>query len=92
MNKGRLIERIQNLGYNVKESSEMLEAVISIIKNTLQTGETLKLSGFGSFIVKQKSNRRGRNPRTGETITIGARNIVTFRVSGTLKNNINKEN
>lgn len=91
MTKGRLIERISNLGYNNKESSVMLEAVISIVKDTLKSGETVKLAGFGSFVVKQKADRRGRNPQTGETITIGARNIVTFKVSGVLKDAINKE-
>ena len=90
MTKGRLIERISNLGYNNKESSELLEAVISIVKDTLQAGETVKLAGFGSFVVKQKADRRGRNPQTGETITIGARNIVTFKTSGVLKDAINQ--
>src|SRR6266702_4449509 len=91
MTKGRLIERIHNLGYNVKESSEMLEAVISIVKGTLKTGETVKLAGFGSFIVKHKNTRRGRNPNTGETITLDGRRVVTFKTSSILREAINKQ-
>lgn len=91
MTKGRLIERITNLGYNVKESSELLEGVISIVKDTLQAGETVKLAGFGSFIVKQKNPRRGRNPQTGETITLNGRRVVTFKTSSILREAINKE-
>jgi integration host factor subunit alpha len=67
----------------------MVEAVFSIMKNTLESGDNLKISGFGSFIVKQKSDRRGRNPQTGETITIEARRILTFKTSCVLKDRIN---
>jgi integration host factor subunit alpha len=69
---------------------EMIEAVFSIMKSTLETGETLKISGFGSFVVKQKNDRRGRNPQTGEAITIEARRILTFKPSTVLRDAINK--
>ena len=69
----------------------MVETVFSIIKNTLETGEKIKIAGFGNFVVKQKSDRRGRNPQTGETITITARRILTFKPSQVLKNAINDE-
>ena len=59
--------------------------------NMSESGEDLKISGFGSFIVKQKANRRGRNPQTGEALTIEARRILTFKTSGLLKEQINKE-
>jgi len=70
----------------------MVETVFSIIKNTLETGEKIKIAGFGNFVVKQKADRRGRNPQTGETITIAARRILTFKPSQVLKNAINVEN
>ena len=72
------------------ESAEMMEEVFSIMKSTLEQGEKLKISGFGSFVVKQKNDRRGRNPQTGETITISARRIVTFKPSSILREAINK--
>ena len=69
----------------------MVETVFSIIKGTLETGEKIKIAGFGNFVVKQKSDRRGRNPQTGDTITIAARRILTFKPSQVLKNAINTE-
>ena len=90
MTKVDIFEKIQSgIGLTKKESAEMVEAVFSIMKSTLESGENLKISGFGSFIVKQKADRRGRNPHTGETITIGARRILTFKPSGVLKDQIN---
>lgn len=92
MTKADIFEKVQeNIGLTKKESAEMVEAVFDIMKSTLESGENLKISGFGSFIVKQKANRRGRNPQTGETITIEARRILTFKPSGVLKDAINKE-
>lgn len=90
MTKSDIVEKIQEgTDLSKKESAEMMEAVFSIIKSTLETGEALKISGFGSFIVKQKADRRGRNPQTGETITIDARRIVTFKPSAVLRQAIN---
>jgi len=77
--------------FNKKESAEMVEAVFAILKSTLESGENLKISGFGNFIVKQKADRRGRNPQTGETLTIEARRVLTFKPSAILKDQINKE-
>ena len=91
MTKADIVEKIHaNTGMTQKESMEMVEAVFSIMKSTLETGETLKISGFGSFVVKQKNDRRGRNPQTGETITIEARRILTFKPSTVLRDAINK--
>jgi integration host factor subunit alpha len=59
------------------------------MKNTLEAGENLKISGFGSFVVKQKNDRRGRNPQTGETITIEARRVLTFKPSNLLRDAVN---
>lgn len=92
MTKADIVERIhQRIGFSKKESAEMVETVFSIIKNTLETGEKIKIAGFGNFVVKQKADRRGRNPQTGETITIAARRILTFKPSQVLKNAINVE-
>ncbi|MBV5328213.1 MAG: integration host factor subunit alpha [Chlorobium sp.] len=77
-------------GLSKKESAELVEAVFSLIKSTLESGEKLKIAGFGNFEVKQKADRRGRNPQTGETITIEARKILTFKPSNVLRLAINK--
>jgi integration host factor subunit alpha len=90
MTKADLVENIQqNTGFSKKESSDILETVFSIIKSTLETGEKLKISGFGNFEIKQKADRRGRNPQTGEAITITARRVLTFKPSMLLKQAIN---
>lgn len=91
MTKADIVERIaEKMGCTKKEAIEYTEAVFALMKSTLETGETLKISGFGSFIVKQKANRRGRNPQTGESITIDARRILTFKPSTVLRQAINK--
>jgi integration host factor subunit alpha len=66
-----------------------MEAVFANMKSTLESGENLKISGFGSFVVKQKKDRRGRNPQTGEAMTIEGRRILSFKPSGILKQAIN---
>jgi integration host factor subunit alpha len=92
MTKVDIFEKVQTaMGLTKKESAEMVEAVFALMKQTLESGESLKISGFGSFLVKQKANRRGRNPQTGEALTIEARRIVTFKPSGILKDQINNE-
>lgn len=91
MTKADIVEKIQTeTGLSKKESAEMMETVFSIIKTNLESGENLKVSGFGSFIVKQKADRRGRNPQTGEAITIQARRILTFKPSSLLRQALNK--
>ena len=91
MTKADLVGNIHSTtGFTKNESADMLETVFSIIKNTLESGEKLKISGFGNFEVKQKKDRRGRNPQTGEEITITARRIVTFKPSILLRQAVNK--
>jgi integration host factor subunit alpha len=91
MTKADLVVNIHSTtGFTKDESADMLETVISIIKNTLESGEKLKISGFSKFEVKQKKDRRGRNPQTGEEITIIARRIVTFKPSTLLRQAVNK--
>lgn len=90
MTKADIVERLANENEFTKaESIDFVESVLSIIKDALVDGETLKVSGFGSFIVKKKSDRRGRNPQTGEEITIEARRVLTFKPSAVLKNAMN---
>jgi len=92
MTKADIVERIQDAtGLTKKESNEAFEMVLSIMKSALEQGENLKISGFGHFLVKEKKDRKGRNPQTGETITIGARRILTFKPSSVLKSRINVE-
>ncbi|MHC1699317.1 MAG: integration host factor subunit alpha [Geobacteraceae bacterium] len=93
MTKVDIVERIYNrLGISKNESAELLETVFSIMKNTLEQGENLKISGFDNFEVKRKHDRLGRNPQTGEAITIAARHVLTFKPSAILKNCINQGN
>ena len=72
-----------------RKSTEVLESCLEIIKSTLESGEDVLISGFGKFCVKEKNERRGRNPYTGDDLPLGARRIVTFRCSGRLKDKIN---
>ena len=90
MTKADIVEKIhQKIGFSKKESAEIVESVFSILKLTLESGEKIKIAGFGNFVVKQKADRRGRNPQTGDTITINARRILTFKPSQVLKSAIN---
>jgi integration host factor subunit alpha len=91
MTKADIAEKIQDtIGLSKKESAELMEAVFSIMKNTLETGNNLKIAGFGTFTVKQKADRRGRNPHTGEVLTIKARRVLTFKPSNLLRDAVNK--
>ena len=91
MTKNDIAERIHTkLGFSKKNSQDLLESILSIIKDTLETGDKIKVAGFGNFEIKQKQNRIGRNPQTGESLTIDARRILTFKPSTVLKQAINK--
>ena len=92
MTKADIIENIyEKLGLSKKESAELVEMVFDIMKDTLENGEKIKIAGFGNFVVKEKANRRGRNPQTGEEIVITARKILTFKPSQVLKASINTQ-
>ncbi len=91
MTKLDIIQNVhQKVGFSKKESAEMVEAVLGIMKETLEAGEKLKIASFGSFSVRHKADRRGRNPQTGEDITITARRVLTFKPSTLLRQAINK--
>jgi len=90
--KADIIERVyQKIGFSKKEASELVEMVFNHLKTTLCDGEKVKISGFGNFIVRDKKSRIGRNPQTGEQITISARRVLTFRPSQVLKAILNGE-
>lgn len=73
------------LGLNKRESKDMVEAFFEIVHGTLVAGQDVKLSGYGNFNIRRKAPRPGRNPRTGESIPIKARQVVTFHASHKLK-------
>ncbi|MEI8355049.1 MAG: integration host factor subunit alpha [Deltaproteobacteria bacterium] len=90
MTKKDLIDNVySNSCFQRKEAEEIVESVLDIMKETLISGEEVKIAGFGKFIVHQKRDRKGRNPQTGEPLTITARKILTFKPSAMLKQNIN---
>ncbi|MDX9720973.1 MAG: integration host factor subunit alpha [Myxococcota bacterium] len=79
-------------GFSKREAAEIVDEVFETIKDTLARGEKLKISGFGNFVVRQKKARTGRNPQTGDEITITARRVLTFKPSQVLKGDLNKDN
>ena len=86
LTKAELAELLfDRLGLNKRESKDMVEAFFELIHGTLVDGADVKLSGFGNFQIRRKAPRPGRNPRTGESIPIKARNVVTFHASHKLK-------
>lgn len=91
MTKAELVEKVyEKAGVAKKYSTALVELVFDIMKTTLESGENLKISGFGNFEVRKKADRKGRNPQTGEEITICARQVLTFKPSSVLKSAINK--
>jgi integration host factor subunit alpha len=90
LTKTDIVEEVakQN-GYPKNQSAEMIENLLEIIKRRLESGEDVLVSGFGKFCVKNKHQRRGRNPATGEDMILEPRKVVTFRCSARLRNKIN---
>ena len=79
----------QKVGLSRTESATFVELVLKEIADCLERGETVKLSSFGSFVVRKKGERRGRNPKTGKEVPISARRVMVFKPSDTLKLRIN---
>ncbi|GAB6910161.1 Integration host factor subunit alpha [Desulfosarcina cetonica] len=85
-----IVERIcEQLGFQKNRSIDVAESLLELIKSTLASGEDVLVSGFGKFCVKEKAERRGRNPATGEDAILPARRVVTFKCSGQLRDKIN---
>jgi integration host factor subunit alpha len=90
LTKAQIIEDIAEAnGFTRIKSVETTEIMLELIKSTLASGEDVLVSGFGKFCVKKKSERRGRNPATGEDMMLPPRRVVTFQCSGKLREKIN---
>lgn len=91
LTKARIIEEIQTeLRFSKKETTDLIETLLEIMKRTMENGENVLISGFGKFCVKEKKQRRGRNPATGDDMMLSPRQVVTFKCSGKLRDRINK--
>ncbi|MDH3357239.1 MAG: integration host factor subunit alpha [Desulfobacteraceae bacterium] len=90
LTKIQIVESIQNqTGFPKNRSLEIVETLLEVIKKTLESGEDVLVSGFGKFCVKEKKERKGRNPATGDDMMLEPRKVVTFKCSGKLRNRIN---
>ena len=86
MTKADVVEKIfEKIGLSKKEAQEIIEILFDTMKQTFVEGESVKISGFGTFNVRQKIARRGRNPKTGDDLEITPRRVITFRASNQLK-------
>ena len=93
LTKAEVAEHLfEKVGLSKRDAKEMVEVFFEEIRETLETGEQVKLSGFGNFDLRVKSERPGRNPKTGEDIPISARKVVTFRPGQKLKSRVEDGN
>ena len=87
--KDSLVEMVHNeIGLNKREAKELIECFFEQIKKSLEEGKDIKLSGFGNFLLRNKAPRPGRNPKTGEEVTISSRRVVTFKSGLKLKSKL----
>ena len=90
MTKADMVELVyEQIGVSKREAARVVETIFDVVKETLERGENVKISGFGSFNIQHKKPRRGRNPQTGEEITISARRVLSFKVSNVLREQLN---
>ena len=90
LTKAHIFETLaKQTGYAKKQSVQMVETLLELIKRSLESGEDVLISGFGKFCMKEKTQRRGRNPSTGEDMTLKPRKVVTFTCSRKLRDKIN---
>jgi integration host factor subunit alpha len=90
LTKARIMDEIQNkLSFSRKRSVEVVETLLEIMKRSMENGEDVLISGFGKFCVKQKKERKGRNPATGANLMLAPRRVVTFKCSGKLRDKVN---
>lgn len=90
LTKNDIVESVANdMGLPNKQSFELVEALIETIKKTLASGDYVLVSGFGKFRVREKKDRKGRNPATGDDLMLRSRRVVTFHCSGELRKRIN---
>ncbi len=92
LTKADIVERIHDkVGFSKKEAGEVVDSIFELIKHHLESGQKVKVSGFGNFVVHEKRPRKGRNPQTGEAIIIRGRRVLGFKASPTLKKSMNPE-
>jgi len=90
LTKAQIVASVQEeLHFSKSRSAEIIETILEIIKRTLENGDYVLISGFGKFCVKNKKERRGRNPATGEDLMLNPRKVVTFKCSGKLREKVN---
>jgi integration host factor subunit alpha len=90
LNRAHIVASIQNqTGFSKSRSSEVVETLLEIIKRTLASGDDVLVSGFGRFCVREKNERKGRNPSTGDAMMLAGRKVVTFKCSGKLRERVN---
>jgi integration host factor subunit alpha len=89
LTKAEIIEAVaEGNGFSKKQATDTVELLLEIVKRTLASGEDVLVSGFGKFCVKEKTERRGRNPATGDAMMLRPRRVVTFKCSGKLREKI----
>ena len=89
LTKTEIVEDLVKMGFNRVKAVQMLENLLEIIKRNLANGEDVLISGFGKFCVKNKKERRGRNPATGDDLILGKRKVITFNCSSVLRDRFN---
>ena len=93
MTKAELVSIVsEKCSFSRQESFEIVEQVFQILKETLEKGENVKISGFGNFITREKRPRKGRNPKTGEEMIISGRRVLSFKASAILRKVVNQGN
>ncbi len=91
LTKDQIIEKVRHRnGFSRKKSAETVEAMLEIMKESLASGDDVLISGFGKFCVKEKKERKGRNPATGDAMMLAPRKVVTFNCSGKLREGVNR--
>ncbi len=91
LTKEKIINSIYDqVGLSKNQSQNVVERLLEIIKQNLEKGEDILISGFGKFVVKEKTARRGRNPQTSQELQLRARRVVVFKTSGVLRDKINR--
>ena len=91
MTKSDIVEAVyQNVGFTKKRAAEVVNLILDTMKEALEDGEKVKISGFGNFEIRNKEARKGRNPQTGAEITISERRVLTFKPSQVLKERLNQ--
>ena len=89
LTKSDIVAKVHELGFTKKKAVDTVESLLESIKSTLAKGDDVLVSGFGKFCIKDKKQRRGRNPATGSDLILRERKVVTFKCSGKLRDRIN---